>query len=319
MAINTIISHTQDLHGQLKVIPLRHVLTTGDQLGDRFDVTVTMDGDPVDLSSAGVTGYFVRPDQKTVALIGSTSGNVATVSLEESCYVVPGQYMLVIKVSLGNVRHAVYACTGTVARSSTNDLIDPGHNIPDINELLAMIAQIEAAVNSANTAAGNADKAATAANTAKSNADKAAASATTAADRANTAATAAEKWQNVTAKVTMLDADKQPVVTLTDTSTGKSFSFQLPRGLTGLTPELTVGKVTTGLPGTEVVVELRGTAEHPIMDLTIPQGKTGAIENLSVTLRGDATGYASGESGSVMIDVTVQTMSDEEIDEIAAM
>ena len=283
MPINSVISFTRDLTSPLTMTPLRHALVSGDQLGDRFDVTVTSAGKPVDLSSAGVMGYFFRAgDGYTVPITGSANGSVATVTLPEACYAVPGRFTLTIRVSVGNVRHAVYVCEGAVLRSSTDAIVDPGHTIPSLDELLAMIEQMESVTSAA-------QKATAEANTAKSNADSATSKANTATqqansarDAANSAAKSAAKWENVTVKVTMLGADQSPSVTVTDTETGKSISFQLPRGLTGLTPKLTVGKVTTGEPGSTASATITGTAENPLLNLTIPQGKTGSIDNLTI-------------------------------------
>ena len=47
-------------------------------------------------------------------------------------------------------------------------------------------------------------------------------------------------------------------------------------GADGATPDITVGTVTTGAPGTNVMVVRRGTDADPIFDFTIPQGATGA-------------------------------------------
>ena len=60
----------------------------------------------------------------------------------------------------------------------------------------------------------------------------------------------------------------------------------VPRGNTGATPDLSIGTVTTGEPGTSAEVHIRGTPEAPIMDLTIPRGTPGmesvlASENIS--------------------------------------
>ena len=51
------------------------------------------------------------------------------------------------------------------------------------------------------------------------------------------------------------------------------------KGDTGATPNITVGTVTTGEPGTAVVVTMTGTAESPVLNITIPQGLKGAQGN----------------------------------------
>ena len=60
----------------------------------------------------------------------------------------------------------------------------------------------------------------------------------------------------------------------------------VPRGNTGATPDLSIGTVTTGEPGTSAAVEITGTPEEPFMNMTIPRGAPGmesvlAAENIS--------------------------------------
>ena len=61
---------------------------------------------------------------------------------------------------------------------------------------------------------------------------------------------------------------------------------QGPQGEIGPTPEITIGDVTTGEPGTDAEVTIRGTAEAPVIDFTIPRGDTG---NITQAVRYDAT------------------------------
>ena len=63
-------------------------------------------------------------------------------------------------------------------------------------------------------------------------------------------------------------------------------SIGVPRGDTGATPDLSIGTVTTGEPGTSAEVSIHGTPEEPIMELIIPRGAPGmesvlAGENIS--------------------------------------
>ena len=283
MPITSIITHICDLAAPLRMTALRHCLVSGDDQGDRFEVTVQRGGAPESIAGGSVMGYFVREaDGATIPVPGSASGSTAAVTLPEACYALSGRFTLTVKVTVGQARHAVAVFEGAVLRSSTDTFIDTGHTIPDINELLSMISQIEAAVNSATSAADAANKAASTATgsandakTAKENADKAAKS-------ANDAAAIARKWGNVIATVTMLPSDQAPSVTLTDTDSGKSMAFKLPRGLTGLTPSLSIGEVITGEPGTNVDVWLTGTNEKPVINLRIPKGDVGSIDNLTI-------------------------------------
>ena len=44
----------------------------------------------------------------------------------------------------------------------------------------------------------------------------------------------------------------------------------------GVTPDLTIGTVTTGEPGTDASATITGTSENPVLNLTIPRGEPGA-------------------------------------------
>ena len=373
MAITGLIEREVDLDlGGVQMTPMNQLFATSDERAHTIRVTVKASGKAVGLTGAGVIGYFMRADGDTVVITGSVSGNVVTLVLPESCYVAPGHFSLIIKVTQGGDRKAVFWGDGFVTRSNTDVIVDPGDVIPSLEELLARIAEMEAATkaastatsaantatqqanaardaanaaagnantatqqanaarDAANTAAGKADTAAQQANAARDAANKAAKSANDAADRvdasiagaqkatqeanaardaantaagnantatqqanaardaaneaaksANDAAEIAGKWEDVEVAVEMRDAGFSPICTVTDRETGgKLMEFELPRGLTGLTPNITVGNVTTGLPGTDVSITMRGTAENPILDFVIPRGSTGAVENL---------------------------------------
>lgn len=305
MAVSSLISRVYDLNKPLVKETLDRVLAMGDDQGDQFNIAVTNGSEPKDLLGGSVLGYFIKiesgkkiEDCETITIFGSTSKNIATIILPKSCYIKPCRFVLTIKVSIENTRHAVYIAEGSVIQTSTDHLIDPGHNIPDVEELLALIDQFENAGKAATEATQRANDAAKNANQASSHAEE--------------VATKVSAWNNVTASVTMLSEDSSPIVDVTDISNGKKMSFKLPRGLTGLTPNLKIGTVKTGLPGTQAFATIGGTRENPILDLILPQGATGAIENLSIRLQGDVTGYATGEkSGDIVIEVKASSELEE--------
>ena len=51
------------------------------------------------------------------------------------------------------------------------------------------------------------------------------------------------------------------------------------KGNTGATPNLTIGTVTTGEPGSSAAATITGTAENPVLNLTIPEGEKGDTGN----------------------------------------
>lgn len=56
---------------------------------------------------------------------------------------------------------------------------------------------------------------------------------------------------------------------------GCCFNPTGPTGPAGETPNITIGTVTTGDPGTEASATITGTAPNFVLNLTIPQGPTG--------------------------------------------
>lgn len=133
-----------DLKKPLNVERLTGNLFSSDNEGNKIGVEVLDNGAAATLTG-GVTGYIIRADGATVTVTGTLSGNKASIVLPSSAYVVVGQVSIVIKVSTTTVG----ACVGYVYRTTTDTLVDPGHVIPSIEELLAKIADCEAATAAA--------------------------------------------------------------------------------------------------------------------------------------------------------------------------
>ena len=283
------------------------LFVTGNKKAHRIDVPLLRNGQPVSIpSGAKVDGYLTRyADDVTVQNPGTASGNVVSVTLEKGCYAKPGAFALTIQVTVDGVTNTVFWGESSIFSSTAETIIDGNYIIYDIAELLkridAMKEATEAAetattnannaTKTANTAATNADNATKAANTATTNANsatKATKTATTNADNATKAAnTASEKINNMTVKVSGLDAGTAPTANLELVDGHYNLSFAIPKGdkgntgATGATPQITV-KVVTGEPGTAASVAQSGTAEAPIITLTIPRGDTGSLGSLTI-------------------------------------
>lgn len=291
--------YAADLRAGIFQTRMPMLFATGDQGAHEIRVTVTEDGQPVSLTGKTVSGYFIRADRSTVLLNGSAEGNTARVTLSQSCYVQPGGFSLFIKAGTAGETAATFWGVGTVVRSTTDTIVDPSETIPSLEELLAQIDAMEAATtaaqsatSAANTAAGAANTAAGQATTAASTASTAAGQATTAAGNANTAAgaantaaqtanTAAQKIDGMTVSATGLTAGSSPTAVISEQDGAKHVAFGIPKGDkgdkgdTGATPEITIGTVTTGAPGTDASATMTGTPEAPVLSLTIPRGMPG--------------------------------------------
>lgn len=207
-----------DLQQVVKVQELDGNLFTADNGANRIGVIVTNKGESVSLSG-GVTGYIIRPDEATVVVNGSLSGNRAWVDLPASVYVKTGPFSVVLK----NGNTTIGAACGFIRRSITDTIVDPGHIVPSLAELLAQIeamhqlsqtvtqqesgrvtaesgrvaaeserASAESARATAEVNRGNAETGRANAETARVNAESARANAETARGNAETARAAAE-------------------------------------------------------------------------------------------------------------------------------
>ena len=152
--------------------------------------------------------------------------------------------------------------------------------------LTGLIAQAQAAAESADSAASAADTAADSATTAADSAnakaslaDQKATAANTAAKSANTAASAANTAAAAITGMTVEAVTKLPTVDasaeITNQNGAYHIAFGIPKGDTGATPNLHFS-AETGDPGTEVGIDVSGTAEDKYITLRIPRGIPGA-------------------------------------------
>lgn len=290
-----------DVDADILMTPLRTLYASGDKNAHTFELSLYRNKEPLEIDGAGVIGYFIRADGYTVPVDGTASGSVAKVTLSESCYAVIGQFNLIIKVTVGSERKAVFWGNGYVTRSQTDAIIDPSQTIPSLDELLAQIAATEAAAKAANQAASAASSAATSAAQAASAAGTNASAANSAANAAKAAASAASaaatKIDDMTITATGLAAGAAPTAKLAEVGGHYNIALGLPKGDkgdTGATPQITV-QVKTGEPGTAASVKQTGTAEAPVIELTVPRGDTGSLGNLTIN------GKAPDGAGKVML------------------
>ena len=290
-----------DVDAEIQMTPLKSLYASGDKNAHIFELSLYRGAEEMDLSGASAQGYFIRADGYTVPITGAISGNIVTLALSEGCYYVVGNFNLIIKVSIGESRKSVFWGNGYVVRSMTDAIVDEENVIPSLDELLAQISAAESAAKAANQAASVANSAATSARQAASAANTNASSANNAANAAKAAATtateAATKIDDMTITATGLAAGAAPTAELTEVDGHYNIVLGLPKGDKGdpgATPQITV-QVKTGEPGTAASVKQTGTAEAPVIELTIPRGDTGNIGSLTIN------GKAPDEAGKVTL------------------
>lgn len=211
-----------DLERPVIVQQLTGNVFAADVQGNLIGVIVKRGEQDVALSGS-VIGYIIRGDGATVVVNGTVSGNRVSIVLPQSAYTVVGPISIAIRLVSGDVKTVLGACTGYVYRTTTDTIVDPGHVIPSIEELLAKIEDCERAAAAANAAAGSANTAAGTANTAAGNANTA----------AGTANTAAAKIDNMTADAESLASSEPASAVVTEISGHKHVHFGVPRGVNG--------------------------------------------------------------------------------------
>ena len=276
-------------------------LVKGDAQALVWIVTVKKNGVPVDLTGATASLYCARSLSEDES--GGTTYSEATVEsggevkavLPRDAANIPGPVGCTIRVTRDGASVAVARMAVMAIDPTGDDILDEGKRIPSLDEIMASIARCDAAAEKAESAAtsvGNALKqvasAIEAANGATNDARNAAGQATSGASAAKAAATtateAATKIDGMTITATGLAAGAAPTVELTEVGGHYNIALGLPKGDKGdpgATPQITV-QVKTGEPGTAASVKQTGTAEAPVIELTIPRGDTGSIGSLTI-------------------------------------
>lgn len=215
------------------------------------------------------------------------------------------------------LRQILEATYGEEVRHSIHDAIK--QNYMDVSDSVRQANEAadaaEGAVAQANQATANVNAVVNKANQASSTANEASQRATSAAGRVEAIE---QKYANATATATQLAEGATPTASLTDGPNGKIFSFGIPKGKTGdkgetgakggkgdkgdtgATPQLSIGTV---VKGDDAAATITGTAENPVLNLTLPKGDTGATPRLSV---GTVSTGLPGSQASVSITGTTE-------------
>lgn len=146
--MNNIIKRTWNQNRLVNIEDLTGMAFQAEADGHTFEISGADDtGAAVELSGT-VSGVFRRPDNADIALTGSASDGVVSVTLSEDCYAVPGRFGLTIFVTSNSQKVAVYACVGTVAVSSTGNVAgDTPASVEDlIDDINAAIADLNSAI-----------------------------------------------------------------------------------------------------------------------------------------------------------------------------
>lgn len=142
--------YTIDLDAPLHKLPARTLLVEGDKLANQLVVEVVRGREPVSLDGIGVTGEMIRTGE-VMPLTGSASGNVATLTLPQACYSVPGGFELQMRLvnTADGITRTILILIGKIERKGSGTIIDVGEVVPNLDDLLAQIATMEQATAAA--------------------------------------------------------------------------------------------------------------------------------------------------------------------------
>lgn len=139
-----------DLAAGTSVVNLTTPLVEGDDRAQTFILELTDKGSPANLNGYSVTAYFGRgktaeAESDTIAVPGSVSGNVATITLTESCYSRSCYFSMPIRLTNGTTgqKRTYLIVRGTVVKSVDGTIIDPDGSVPTLDDLFAQIAVME--------------------------------------------------------------------------------------------------------------------------------------------------------------------------------
>ena len=76
-----------------------------------------------------VAGAVICPDGSTVALVGTSSGNTATVAVNSDCVAITGQITVNIQIVTGTIKTTVFTGKYNVLPFETNNPVDPGSRV----------------------------------------------------------------------------------------------------------------------------------------------------------------------------------------------
>ncbi|MBO7624390.1 MAG: SGNH/GDSL hydrolase family protein [Bacteroidales bacterium] len=141
---NNIIKRVWNQNTMVRIEELNGMTFQQEDGGHTFQISGIDDqGNAVPLSGT-VAGVFLRSDNANVAISGITSEGVASVTLSDECYALPGRFLFTVFVTSGGQKTVVYAATGTVTRTSGDSITpevesDVVDLINRINEAVATI------------------------------------------------------------------------------------------------------------------------------------------------------------------------------------
>ena len=154
------IQRTVNLDAPIVPETLRGALYQTEQMAHRFVITPQKGGATVNLTGAAISGLVMLADGQTKELLpsaptpqaGVTADGEAWVQFGAGCYTVPGRFGLTIYATESGATTCIYACVGTISRTTDGSPTVPEGTIPTAAELAEMIDQVQDAIETIPTA-----------------------------------------------------------------------------------------------------------------------------------------------------------------------
>ena len=117
--MNVTIKRSWNQHRMVKIEELSGMTFQSESGGHTFEIYGVNDsGGSVPISGT-VTAIFVRPDNVDIAMNGTITDGVASVTLDDDCYLVPGRFLFTVFLATGLTQKVViYSAIGIVSRTS---------------------------------------------------------------------------------------------------------------------------------------------------------------------------------------------------------
>lgn len=156
MAVENIINAKVDLADGVHLNRLGMLFAENDQQAHTFNISIFRNGEAVTVSdTATISGYFIRPDNATITMAGTSSSNVVTVTLPANCYTIVGHFSFIVRVTSSAVgsNTTVFWSDGFITQTITGTVLDPQNIIPSLDDLYAELDAMAEATQAAEDAA----------------------------------------------------------------------------------------------------------------------------------------------------------------------
>ena len=145
-----------DLHldgGRTAAIDLGPILYVGDNKPLRLGVRLYDADGEVDVPDDGVSGWAIIASGETISpFTGGNDGNKGWIDVPQAALVTPGRVEIFLRITDGNDMTVSLYATGTVKRTTTGTVVNPGTVIPNVDQLNTAAAQCIAATEAAQAA-----------------------------------------------------------------------------------------------------------------------------------------------------------------------